>query len=273
MTTKDRLDECYRFAQNLSFCLENGKNLPSSKCLITEFSHLLQGFPLNHKEITSEMCFVRGRVFKEYTEVDKLSSLLSPPKEKCYYNRCNFPGNQMLYAGIDRELIFSEIDASPGDYVVLLYLRPNKSMLIADVCQMDKWRRQYGGMDLPEGHKEKTSKFYSYYNEGQGINFFFLDAFIRSCFTKTGNEKTYKITSSYVYSVLRSLPNTSGVMYDSVEHSLGSCVAFKPDCVGEILDPVVVRIAKIESNLGYGLRGYCVYPKKGIIEGENIIWK
>lgn len=212
----------------------------------------------------------RGRILDSPEKFSNIDVLSYPPKEKCNsFGRCNQPQNPVLYAGVGTELIFSEIGARPGDYVGLLHMSPIQELLYIRLGALNLWRRTSGQCLMSPDLKDTIKKIHS---EPTNIVAFLLDAFVSDYFSRPGSSSVYKLTSAYTSVVMNSHPNISGLLYDSVDHTAGSCLALKPNVYDDLLRPTEVQIVKVTSYLGYGVYDFEQVAFSSIFNGKEISW-
>ena len=175
----------------------------------------------------------------------------------------------MLYAGVGTELIFSEIGAKPGDVVGLLHLSPSIEIFCARLGALNLWRRTSGGCLLSETLKTEIQRIHK---NPENITAFLLDAFVSDYFGRICSEEAYKLTSAYTAVILSSHPQIAGLIYDSVDHEAGACLAIKPEVFDTLLKPTDVQIVEVTSYLGYGIYDFVELGRATRFEQEKIIW-
>jgi len=106
----------------------------------------------------------------------------------------------------------------------------------------------------------------------ENITAFLLDAFVSDYFGRLGGEDTYKLTSAYTAVILNSHPQIAGLIYDSVDHEAGACLAIKPEVFDTVLKPTEVQIVEVTSYLGYGIYDFVELGRATRFEQERIIW-
>lgn len=104
------------------------------------------------------------------------------------------------------------------------------------------------------------------------ITDFLLDSFISDYFSRAGDNITYKLTSAYSAVTMNS-PDIFGLIYDSVDHTAGACLALKPIAFDNFLQPKVVQIVKITSYLGYGIYDFEEIDRASKFDGKKILWE
>jgi hypothetical protein len=174
-----------------------------------------------------------------------------------------------VYAGVGYELVCSEIGARQGDIVGLLYMSPKRPVQVVRVGALDLWRRTNGQCQLNGKVKQQIADAHK---DPVNILAFLVDAFIRDYFSREGNESVYKITSGYTKMVLESHPNMAGVMYDSVDHTAGSCLAINAKSFADDFVPTEIQYVRITSHLGYGIYDFEELARASHFEGHKIIW-
>lgn len=231
---------------------------------------LTEGVPLVLQPLNTGDKFARGRRLPSAQKFDSIRALAYPPKEQCRsYGRCNKPRHPVLYAGVGTELIFSEIGAKLGDVVGLLHMSPSSQMLCVRLGALNLWRRTSGLCLMHESMKTEIRRIHQ---NPEHITAFLLDAFVSHYFGQPGSDDTYKLTSAYTTAILNSHPEISGLVYDSVDHEAGACLAIKPDVFDSILKPTEVQIVQVTNYLGYGIFDFVELERASRFEGEKIIW-
>jgi hypothetical protein len=232
--------------------------------------HLSDGLPLVLQPVTPADKFARGRILDNREKFHSIRALAYPPENRCNnFGRCNRPQQPVLYAGVGTELIFSEIGAKPGDVVGLLHLSPSIEIFCARLGALNLWRRTSGGCLMGETVKTEIQKIFK---SPENITAFLLDAFVSDYFGRLGGEDTYKLTSAYTAVILNSHPQIAGLIYDSVDHEAGACLAIKPEVFDTVLKPTEVQIVEVTSYLGYGIYDFVELGRATRFEQERIIW-
>lgn len=231
---------------------------------------LSEGLPLAMTQFVPVAKIGRGRILDSSDKFNTIAELSYPPKEKCKtFGRCNCPGAPIFYGGVGTELIFSEIGAKIGDYVGLLHVSPVKELLCVRLGALDLWRRTSGefpmGEELKSWIKEKHS-------DPNNIVMFILDAFFRDYFSRPGSHDVYKLTSAITSAILNSHQDISGLIYDSVDHTAGACLALKPEVADHLLKPTEAQIVRITSYLGYGIYDFEQIAFANAFDGKDILW-
>ncbi len=239
-----------------------------------KISHLLdkltEGSPLIIHPLQTADKFVRGRILKNPDQFNNIDELSHPPTEKCLsFGRCNRPLNPLLYAGIGYELSFSEIGAKSGDYVGLLHMSPKEELMCLRVGALDLWRRTTGHCVMHDDMKEKIKSIHA---NPENIQYFLLDAFISDFFSRKGDASTYALTSAYTAATIESNSKIAGLIYDSVDHTAGHCLALKPNIFSDFVRPTEVQIVKITSHLGYGIFDFEEIAFSNDISNGKIKW-
>lgn len=232
---------------------------------------MTQGVPLVVRPIDANSKLGRGRVLTDSKQFDSVKDLSYPPADQCKsYGRCNKPGNPVLYAGIGTELILSEIGARVGDTVGLLHFSPKSDVNCVRLGALNMWRRTSGQCDLPTNIKNEINKIYS---NPENITAFLLDAFVSDYFSRQSNIQSYKLTSAYTSAIFNSHPNIEGLIYESVNHTAGSCLAISTSAYDRKFIPTDAQIIRISSYLGYGIYDFEVIKQTNKFHGDQIIWE
>ena len=238
--------------------------------LYKRFDDLSEGLPLALTRFLPTAKIGRGRILDSADRFESVSELSYPPLEKCHtFGRCNCPGNPIFYGGVGTELIFSEIGAKIGDYVGLLHVSPVEELLCVRLGALDLWRRTSGEFSMDESLKASIKEMHA---DPNNIVMFLLDAFSRDYFSRPGNDSVYKLTSAITSVILNAHPDISGLIYDSVDHTAGACVALKPEIADYRLKPTEVQIVKVTSYLGYGVYDFEQIAFADKFDGKRIIW-
>lgn len=238
--------------------------------LYKKIDDLSEGLPLAMSQLPASAKMGRGRVLKTADKFESIDELSYPPSEICKtFGRCNRPGNPVFYAGVGTELIFSEIGANIGDYVGLLHISPIENMLCVRLGALDLWRRTSGESPMDESLKAWIKKLHA---DPNNITMFLLDAFFRDFFSRPSSSDVYKLTSAITEVILNAHPNIAGLIYDSVDHTAGACLALKPSAIDTLLKPTEVQIVKITSHLGYGIYDFEQIHFSNKFENKKIIW-
>ncbi|WP_336268793.1 hypothetical protein [Vreelandella arctica] len=212
--------------------------------------HLTEGVPNIIQPIKTSNSLLRGRII-EKDSLNRVEQLSYPPNKLCLsYGRCNKPNLPVCYAGIGYELIFSELGAQEGDYVGIAGLRPTEDLFFLRLGALDIWRRTSGNCLLPDAVKQQIKEIHA---DPKNIVAFILDAFISDWFSKKGNSVTYKLTSAYTSVLFNTYQELSGIIYDSVNHTKGSCISIKDTAFDNYFSFTEFQVVKIKSYLGYGI--------------------
>lgn len=231
---------------------------------------LTEDVPLVLHPLTPSSKFARGRVMLTAEKFDSIRTLSYPSKEACKSRgRCNKPGKPVLYAGVGTELVFSEIGAKQGDIVGLLHMSPTKELYCVRLGALNLWRRTSGEC---LAHDDIKARIREIYQNPANITAFLLDAFVSDYFSRQGDHVTYKLTSAYTSVVLNARPDIAGLVYDSVDHTAGACLAIKPEVFDAFLQPTEVQIVKITSYLGYGVFDFEELTRANKFDGDVILW-
>lgn len=232
--------------------------------------HLIADTPLVHLPITPSNKFCRGRVLSSVEKFHSIRTLRYPPIDDCkYFGRCNRPRDPILYAGVGTELVFSEIGAKQGDIVGLLHMSPTSSIDCIRLGALNLWRRTSGECLM---HPEIKDLIRDIYRDPENITSFFLDAFISDYFSRPSDPIVYKMTSAYAAAIFDAFPEMAGILYDSVDHTAGACLAIKAGVFDSFLRPTEVQIVRITSYLGYGIFDFEQLDFADKFSGETILW-
>jgi hypothetical protein len=231
---------------------------------------LSEGVPLVVQPVGASSKFARGRILSAPDEIHSVKDLTYPPAANCNtYGRCNKPGVPVFYAGIGAELIFSEIGAQIGDIVGLMHMSPLTDVNCARLGALELWRRTSGHCLLPENIKNLVKEIHL---QPENITAFLFDAFITDYFSRLASDSVYKLTSAYTSVVFDSNPNVEGIIYESVNHTAGSCVVVKPDVVDTKLIPTEIQLVRVTNFLGYGVYDYEIIKHTNKFDEEHIVW-
>ena len=231
---------------------------------------LSEGVPLVIQPVSASSKFARGRILSNSYEIHSVKDLTYPPAANCNtYGRCNKPGVPVFYAGIGAELIFSEIGAQIGDIIGLLHVSPLVDINCARLGALELWRRTSGHCLLPDNIKNLVKEIYS---QPENITAFLFDAFITDYFSRIASDSVYKLTSAYTSVLFDSKPNIEGIIYESVNHTAGSCVVVKPNVVDTKIRATDIQIVRITNFLGYGVYDYEVIKHTNKFDKDRIIW-
>lgn len=231
---------------------------------------LTEGVPLVVQPIDPNSKVGRGRVLADAHQFDSTKTLSYPPAEHCLnYGRCNKPGAPVLYAGVGTELIFSEIGAQVGDIVGLLHFSPKADVNCVRLGALNLWRRTNGNCLLPQNIKELIEKIY---RNPENITAFLLDAFVSDYFSRESSAQVYKLTSAYTSVMFDSHPNIEGLIYESVDHTAGSCLAISTTAFDTKFTPTDAQIVRVSSYLGYGVYDFEVIKQTNKFDGNEILW-
>ena len=231
---------------------------------------MTEGLPLIIKPIPTIGQFGRGRIIPNGSKPTSVKSLGYPPSDLCArYGRCNQPGGPVLYAGIGTELVFSEIGARPGDVVSMLHMSPREQMMCVQLGALDLWRRTHGHCMLSD---EIKTDIKAIYENPSNISSFLVDAFARDYFSRIGSDETYKLTSALTAVILNAHPEIAGLIYESVDHTAGACLAIKPKVFDTMLKPTTVQLLRITAFLGYGVYDFEEIARTSSFDDDKIIW-
>lgn len=232
---------------------------------------LSEGVPMILHPLQPTDKFARGRVLPNADKFDSVKTLSYPPIQYCNdFGRCNRPKEPVFYSGVGNELIFTEIGAKIGDIVGLLHLSPIKELLFIRLGALELWRRTNGHCLLSENIKSKIKEIYT---KPENITAFIFDAFISDYFSQSGSSNVYNLTSAYTSVVLNSHQNISGLIYDSVDHTKGACLAIKSSVFdNKWLTPTEVQIVKITNYLGYGIYDFEQIHFANKFDNDIITW-
>jgi hypothetical protein len=231
---------------------------------LTEGGHLIsQIVPPNSK-------FARARILSSGNKFPSIRELGYPSEKLCSsFGRCNKPGAPVLYAGVGTELLFSEIGAQIGDLVGILHMSPIRDLPFVRLGALNLWRRTSGECSMEDDLKKQIKIVHK---DPNNIVEFLLDAFISDYFTRIGSPNTYKLTSAFTSVILDSRSDIAGLIYDSVNHTAGACLAIKPKVFESDIKPTEVQIVRITSYLGYGIYDFEQLEIAEEFDGESIVW-
>ena len=231
---------------------------------------LIKDAPLAITPINNTAKFARGRILNSADKFKTIDTLSYPTIANCNnIGRCNRANAPVLYAGVGRDLILSEIGARLGDIIGLLHMSPTEEIHCLELGALNTWKRTDGHCSLDDNIKKEISKIF---NVPKNIIFFIFDAFISDYFSRVGSQDTYKLTSAFTSSIFNSYPNIAGLIYDSVDHTAGSCLAFKTETFDKSLRPTEVQILKVTNFLGWGIYEVEELAFSNDFNGKEIIW-
>lgn len=267
-------NEMHANQQNYVECIErlNGGAIDRLEWsrLYQLLGELSEGTPLVVRPIDTNSKIGRGRVLADVQQFNSIKTLSYPPAEHCKsYGRCNKPGVPILYAGVGTELVFSEIGAKVGDIVGLLHFAPKSDVNCVRLGALNLWRRTAGECLLPTNIKEQLEKIY---RNPENITAFLLDAFVSDYFSRKSSPEVYKLTSAYTSAIFDAHPNIEGLIYDSVDHTAGSCLAISATAYDTKFTPTDAQIVRVSSYLGYGVYDFEVIKQTNKFNGELIVW-
>ena len=231
---------------------------------------MTEGVPHVVQPIDTNSKVGRGRILSDSKQFDSINVLSYPPAEQCKsYGRCNKPSAPVLYAGVGTELILSEIGAKVGDIVGLLHFSPRSDVNCVRLGALNLWRRTAGDCLLPTNIKAQLEKIYQ---DPKNITAFLLDAFVSDYFSRESSLQVYKLTSAYTSVLFDSHPNIEGLIYESVNHTAGSCIAISTSSYDKKFTPTDAQIVRISSYLGYGVYDFEVIKQTDKFNGNLIVW-
>lgn len=230
---------------------------------------LTEDLPLVIQPLPSTAKFARGRVLGTPERFTTTDTLWHPPGEWCSLGRCNKKNEPMLYAGVGTELVFSEIGARKGDVVGLLHLSPIEKIYCVHIGAAELWRRTSGECHLSPEIKKRLAEIHS---EPSNIVAFLLDALVSDFYSQPGLPDVYKFTSAYASVVSNAHPQIAGLIYNSVDHLSGACLAFRPAAANEQLRPTDVQIVRITEYLGYGIFDFEEIARSSTFHDRTIVW-
>ncbi len=231
---------------------------------------LTEGQPMVIKPVNTTSVFGRARLLPSEQRFETIDSLWHPDPAACNaVGRCNKAHAPMLYAGVGTQLLLSEIGAQVGDIVGLLHLQPTEEIRIVEIGAMDRWRRTDGDCQLDHHIKQYLKGVHS---NPDNIVAFLMDAFASDYFSRPGTPTVYKVTSAYASVMARAHPTIGGLMYDSVDHRGGTCLAVKPEVAMKSLAPHVVQIVRVTAILGYGIYDFHEVARAMDFNGREIKW-
>lgn len=231
---------------------------------------LSENLPIILHPIDHSAKFARARILEDDKKFDSIHKLSYPKQENCKtFGRCNRPNQPVLYAGVGTELLFSEINAHIGDYVGIVHMQPSETLYCVRLGALNLWKRTQGICLLDEEIKKQIAAIH---NDPKNIVAFLFDAFISDYFTRIGSQSIYKITSAYSAAILNSHPKIAGIIYDSVNHTAGACLSFKPNHFNTTLKPKDVQIVKVTNYLGYGIYDFEEIAYANQFDVDKILW-
>lgn len=231
---------------------------------------MTEGVPLVVQPVDANSKIGRGRILSDSKQFDSIKVLSYPPAEQCkVYGRCNKPRAPVLYAGVGTELILSEIGAKVGDIVGLLHFSPKSDVNCVRLGALNMWRRTVGNCLLPANIKEQLEKIH---HNPENITAFLLDAFVSDYFSRESSAQVYKLTSAYTSVLFDSHPKIEGLIYESVNHTAGSCIAISTSTYDTKFSPTDAQIVRVSSYLGYGIYDFEVIKQTNKFNGDLIVW-
>jgi hypothetical protein len=238
--------------------------------LRTYFDHLTEGFPIVVQLVAAAGTTIsRACKLDPPRPIEAVADLGPPPAGLCSaFGRCNAAGEPALYCGSGTQLLLSEIGAKAGDRVAILHVNPKRQLRLLNIGAVDLFRRTGGHCLLDEAVKSQLAKI-PLNSDGMCVQL--LDAFVADYFTRPGSANTYKITSAYTAAMLE-VPNLDGVMYDSVGHRGGKCMAMRSSLFPGQFEPVAVQMIQLRSDLGYGIFDIREVRRTSYFDQGQILW-
>jgi len=221
---------------------------------------LVQRLIEDHPFVTStnlgpQVQFWRGRKAESADGFENVNMMIQPPPDACSgYNRCSPPREPMFYAALSAHTVFSEVHATVGDRVQLVLVAPEDGCQIklAHIGEIDHWRR-YGRSILAQPQVEEILRL-TFPNDDwseREVRRMYVDAFMADMFSRDGRALgVYEVTSAISRCYLEA--GIDGLIYPSVKHRGGLCVALHTRCAQQ-MGVVEFALFEIEADLGYGL--------------------
>lgn len=192
---------------------------------------IVERVPTNGVHIGEGTKFLRVRVIANATKLFLRDVVARLPGDSKSFQRCNIPGQSMLYCGVNLDTCFTETDPKVGQSICVseFSVVEGQSIKIAQIGGLDFYRRNERAMlevkDLENSTKAALDKHLNHDN----LDTVLIDAFMAHMFSRRiENESQYRLTA-LISNLIMQKTGSDGVMYPSVEHRGGLCYAIKSE--------------------------------------------
>lgn len=219
--------------------------------------------------------FLRARVIPENATLFVRDVIARLPNESPYFQRCNFPGQSMLYCGVNLDTCFTEIDPKLSDSIAVSQFEviETQAIKVAQIGGLEHYRRHERAMlDVPELSVSTKGALDSTLNRNN-LDELVIDAFMAQILSRKVNcEADYRL-SALIANLIMTKTNADGVMYPSVEHRGGLCYAIKSEVAFSKLRLVAVEERRVVEKLPYNIWGAPIVRRCSSWENDGrLLW-
>jgi hypothetical protein len=187
----------------------------------------------------------------------EFNQILAPPKENCWYNRCNLPNEQVLYCATDLITAYWETKPKKGDVITIaLYELKENANYNCSIIFKEKQEA--------ENLSTALEKIFHLVEE------FFIEIFTRKVPRSNAKEYIFSaiISSNQLFYPIESEQNIEAIMFPSVQRELnGYNVAIKNSLILDYYNLKGVKTAFVTKELEN------INPKENIEITENMLFE
>jgi hypothetical protein len=221
----------------------------------------------------NEFSMIRSRAIEFGTDFEHVKQMGYPPPHKMTrLNRCNFPGQTILYASSNPETTFLEVefsDKKPCAFITQFNLKPDCELVLLSIGELDHYRRYKRTRLGTPGLNDKIDALLAPMGHYERMAYQFVDAYLADYFGRTPDEKDqrnlYDVTAR-IANALLTQDGIDGLIYPSVRHQGGLNYAIKPDVFDQKFVVGKYQLTTALYRYGYGLFEYYSYA-----EGDHLI--
>lgn len=222
---------------------------------------------------------VRTRPTQLGTDVENIKQMSYPPSSKIGLQRCNLPGQQVLYASstLDTSLLEIKFSAErPCAITTQFRLKEGNSLSLMPIGELDHYRRhsktRFNATDL----EHQFNKFVDPLGHYDRIAFEFVDAYLADFMSRIPHDETernlYEVTARIANAFLQQ-DDIDGLIYPSVKRQGGFNYAIKPKVFDTKFEPRMFALTTRVHEYGYGLFEYYEHARgTQLNEAGDFIW-
>lgn len=222
---------------------------------------------------------IRTRSTPSGTDVESVRQMAYPPTSKVGLQRCNFPGQQILYASSTLDTSLLEIQFTPERpcaIVTQFRLKAGCNLSLLPIGELDHYRRHRRTRLGTPGLDEQLNQIVEPLGHYDRIAHEFVDAYLADFMSRTPHHLTernlYEVTARIANAFLMQ-DDVDGLIYPSVKRQGGLNYAIKPDVFDKKFEPVVFALTTQVKEYGYGLFEYYEHARgTQLTESGDFIW-
>lgn len=222
---------------------------------------------------------IRTRSTPPGTDVENVRQMGYPPSSKIGLQRCNFPGQQILYASstLDTSLLEIQFTADrPCAIVTQFRLKADTSLSLLPIGELDHYRRHKRTRLGTPGLDDQINGIVEPLDHYDRIAYEFVDAYLADFMSRIPHDDTeknlYEVTARIANAFLMQ-DDVDGLIYPSVKRQGGLNYAIKPEVFDKKFEPVLFALTTQVKEYGYGLFEYYEHARgTQLTESGDFIW-